>query len=135
MSPSMEVLAKDKIKSLENKLKHVPDEEKSLRVVLNTAPDQKFEVKVNLVIRGKNYFSQDVDFNLETALIDALGLVERQLKKDKVDFISADWKEARDIKRYGAEKEIEAELEENDEIDLELDDDGVEEDGDDNDLV
>jgi len=112
MSPSMEALAKDKIQVLDNKLKLIPHEEKSVRVVLNKAPDDQFEVKIRIAVRGKEYFAEDIDFKLETALIDAIQILARKLKKDKIDFISADWKEARDVKRYGAEREIKAELEE-----------------------
>jgi len=49
--------------------------------VLNTVPDGQFEVKANVDLSGKEYFSDEISFTLENALIvvvdELLEMIER----------------------------------------------------------
>jgi ribosome-associated translation inhibitor RaiA len=83
ISPSMEALARDKFLRIENKIKDYDDATKSARIVLNTAPDGMFLVKAELVVNGKNYFSNETDFSLEGALIKTVEEVFQMLEKEK----------------------------------------------------
>ncbi len=99
MSPSMEALAKEKVAKLEKQLTHLSKESKMIRVVLNSIPDDKFEVKLLINVRGKEYFAQENDFTLESALVRAVEELERMLRKEKVIITTKDWEEARENKR------------------------------------
>ena len=99
MSPSMEVLAKEKVGKLENQLKHLPEDARLIRVVMNKMPDNTFEVKLLITVRGKEYFTDEADYLLETALVKAVDELERMLKKEKVIVSAQDWEQAREAKR------------------------------------
>jgi ribosome-associated translation inhibitor RaiA len=62
MSSSMETLAKSKVGKIENQLKNVPEDSRLIRVVMNTIPDNMFEVKLLITVRGKEYFTDEKDF-------------------------------------------------------------------------
>lgn len=98
ISNSMKVLATDKLSRLDNKLKDVPEGSKSCRVVLNTAPDNTYEVKIEAIIDGEKFFSEEVGYTLESALILAIEELEKQLEKSK--YGGADWEERREQKRF-----------------------------------
>lgn len=97
LTPSMSELAKAKLDKL-NKHFNTAGDTSSVRVVMNTAPVESFEVKISLDLNGKNYFGDDKNYNLETALINAVGELDRQLNKAKT-LDEADWQEKRDAKR------------------------------------
>ncbi|NMB69843.1 hypothetical protein GYA27_01395 [candidate division WWE3 bacterium] len=99
MSPSMEVLAKEKVGKLENQLKHLPEDARLIRVVMNKMPDNTFEVKLLITVRGKEYFTDEADYLLETALVKAVDELERMLKKEKVIVSAQEWEQAREAKR------------------------------------
>ena len=99
MSSSMEVLAKEKVGKLENQLKHLPEDARLIRVVMNKMPDNTFEVKLLITVRGKEYFTDEKDFLLETALIRAVDELERMLKKEKIIGTSKEWEQAREARR------------------------------------
>jgi ribosomal subunit interface protein len=98
VTPAMISLAKEKLENLENRVKDVPEDLKSVRVVLNTAPDQTFEAKTEVTIAGDVYYANNIDFTLETALINSVADVERQLEKFK-SIIEKRWEEQRETKR------------------------------------
>ena len=104
VSPSMENLAKEKMKKIETKLTNVYDEMKSFRIVMNSLPDQQFQVKIHSMVHGKEYFTDESAFSLEHALINATGQLEKTLDKNKAFFSSKEWKAAREAKRVDQKK-------------------------------
>ncbi|MFA6981475.1 MAG: HPF/RaiA family ribosome-associated protein [Patescibacteria group bacterium] len=98
VSPSMIELAKKKLTRIDDRFPGVPEDSKEARVVLNTLPNEHFEVKIDLIAEGKEYFSQHVDFSLETAIIEAVEEIDRQVEKEK-SIIEKEWEEKREIKR------------------------------------
>jgi len=101
ISESMKELAKSKLTKLETRLKEIPDGSKSFRVVLNGAPDEKFEVKVEAVINGKQYFSEETDYSLESALVLVVEELNKQFEKSKM--YEQNWEEKREAKRFSEE--------------------------------
>ncbi|RJR27111.1 HPF/RaiA family ribosome-associated protein [candidate division WWE3 bacterium] len=99
ISPSMDALAKDKLQKLSGKLQHVNEDLKSFRVVMNTIPDNQFEVKINATIHGKTYFVHEKGYTLEQSMVAAVDLLARMLQKDKMVSTSEEWQEIRDAKR------------------------------------
>ena len=83
MSPSMETLTKEKFERLENRLANIEEGSKRARVVLNKSPNNTFTVKANVVIKGRDYFSDETDFSLEGALIKTVEEIVHMLEKDK----------------------------------------------------
>ncbi len=83
VSPSMDALARSKFDRVSKRFGNVPDESKFARIVLNTAPNEMFEVKANIVISGKEYFSDDTDYTLETAIINTVEEILQMIEKDK----------------------------------------------------
>jgi ribosomal subunit interface protein len=100
MSESMIALTKEKFSKIESRLKHIPAEEQFARVVINSAPENTFEVKANVTFRKKEYFSDESDFTLETALIKVVNELTRMMEKDKEKWEQWEQKN-REIKRYG----------------------------------
>ena len=62
LSPSMEVLTKEKFERIEGRFKHLPEGSCFARVVLNSVPDGQFEVKASLDLSGKEYFCKYIDY-------------------------------------------------------------------------
>ena len=83
ISPSMEVLTKEKFVRLEHRFKNVPEGSKSIRVVINTAPAEMFVVKAEVLANGKKYFSDENDYTLEGALIKTVEELVRMTEKEK----------------------------------------------------
>ena len=100
MSESMIALTKEKFSKIESRLKHIPVEEQFARVVINSAPENTFEVKAIITFRKKEYFSDESDFTLETALIRVVNELTRMMEKDKDKWEQWEQKN-REIKRYG----------------------------------
>jgi ribosomal subunit interface protein len=98
ISNSMKELALEKLSRVENKLKNVPEGSKSCRVVLNTAPDETFEVKLDVVAEGESFFTSEVGYSLEAALLLAIEELERQIEKSK--FGGSGWEDTRESKRF-----------------------------------
>ncbi|OGC56265.1 hypothetical protein A3H26_03670 [candidate division WWE3 bacterium RIFCSPLOWO2_12_FULL_36_10] len=101
ITPSMTELAKKKAARLLAKLKDVPDELKNIRLVLNKAPNDFFDVKAEVLVGGTKFFGESSDFTLETALIVALEDVQRQYIKEKSK--RENWDKQRDLKRFSTE--------------------------------
>ena len=77
------------------------------RIVLNkSGADDQFKVKVELSFGGKKYFAEEKDYLLESALIQAIGEVERMRRKDDIAYYE-DWNEQREMKRSLGEALVE----------------------------
>lgn len=100
ISDSMVALAKQKLSKLEPKLAGAPEELKSVRAVLNSAPLEKFEVKLELTLGKKKFFAEEIDFALETALIAATEDLDRQLEKLRTSD-ERGWEAQRELKGHG----------------------------------
>lgn len=97
LSPSMTELAKAKAAKIEARIKNVPEDLKSIRIVLNKSPLEKFSVKIEATIQGKAYFTDETSYTLENALVEAVEEIDRMLKKDQNN--TSEWKKTRDNKR------------------------------------
>ena len=84
LSPSMEVLTKDKFERIEVRTSNLPEGSCFARVVLNTVPDEQFEVKVNLILSGKEYFSDQTAYTLENALVVVVEELLDMIEKDSI---------------------------------------------------
>jgi ribosome-associated translation inhibitor RaiA len=101
MTPSMKVLAEQKLETLLSHAKGKNREEANVRVVMNKAQEQgKMLVKVEAAIDGKSYFGDEEDFTLESALIRAVDEVDKQYLKDKEKSRNRDYEINRELKRY-----------------------------------
>ncbi len=83
LSPSMEALAKEKFERLEKRTREEPEETKHVRMVLNSAPENMFTVKVKFHVGDREYFSDETDYSLEGALIKTVEEVWQMIEKDK----------------------------------------------------
>jgi len=113
ISESMKVLAEEKFSKIEERLTEKEQKEALVRVVLNRASaDDEYRVKIELAYSGKKYFATERDYLLESAIIKAVGGVERMRKKDD-DAHEGDWKKQREIKRdvVGEAEEAKVEIE------------------------
>lgn len=96
----MEALGKEKAQKLEKFFPNLLADEVKARVVLNKGSrDGMFEVKLELSVRGKKYFTQEKNFSLETAIIDCVDEIERQLEKSRNEN-ERDWDKLRDLKTW-----------------------------------
>lgn len=99
ISESMKALAENKFAKIESRLTDKEKETALARIVLNrSGAEGEFRVKIVLSFVGKEYFSSEKDFLLESALIKAVKGLERQRKKDDLSF-EGDWEKNREIKR------------------------------------
>jgi ribosome-associated translation inhibitor RaiA len=106
----MENLAKEKFSRIETRLKKVPDEEKYVRIVMNKAQgvEEKFEVKAEIKFFKNEYFTDETEYSLETALIRVVDEFLRMMEKDKDRWEK--WEQdIRDAKRYEPSADIEIE--------------------------
>lgn len=100
LSPSMHELANQKLAKLQD---HIPDyvaENTSYRVVMNSAPDQQFTVKIEATIKGKHFFSDETHPVLESAIIKAIEELDRQVQKEVKKDRTDDWEKQRELKRF-----------------------------------
>ena len=84
LSPSMEVLTKDKFERIEARTINLPEGSCFARVVLNTVPDEQFEVKVNLILSGKEYYSDQTGYTLENSLVVVVEELLDMIEKDSI---------------------------------------------------
>jgi len=84
LSPSMEALTKEKFERIENRIKHLPQDCCLARVVLNSSPEDKFTVKINIDLNGKKYFSDETDYSLEVALNKTVKELIDMMEKDSI---------------------------------------------------
>jgi ribosomal subunit interface protein len=83
VSPSMEALTKEKFTRIEHRFKDLPDGSKSIRVVMNTAPEDMFTVRAEVNANGKVYFSDETDYTVEGALIKTVEELVKMIEKEK----------------------------------------------------
>lgn len=85
MSPSMKNLAVEKFDKVDRLLAEIPEGSKSVRIVMNKSSDKEgtFTVKIHLNANGKEYFSDDTDYTLETSLVNTVEELIRMIRKDK----------------------------------------------------
>lgn len=110
MSPSMVSLAHEKLKKVEDRLANVSEDLKSFRIVMNSAKDDQFSVKIHALVQGKEYFSEETGYTLEHAMIDAVADIERVLQKDKVISTEEEWKQTREAKHFDPTISLEEEI-------------------------
>ncbi len=106
ISESMKELAKEKISKLEHRFKNVDEGSKYARVVMNKAPVEQFAVRIDLDIDGEEFFTDETNYSLETALVLAVEELERKVNKSKYGAAaSSDWEERREAKRFNPDDE------------------------------
>lgn len=104
LSPSMDALTKEKFERIESRIKHLPEGSCFARVVLNTVPDDQFEVKVNLDLSGKEYFSDETAFSLENALVVVVEELLEMIEKDSIVQRRKDLKKEEDLEEFLTEE-------------------------------
>lgn len=103
ISPSMIVLTKQKLAKLDHHLAHIHPDLISYRVVLNSIPDNAFEAKLEVQIKGKVYFAHEKHHVLESAIILATEDLDKQLKKVLHKEKAQEWEQKREQKRLTEE--------------------------------
>jgi len=104
LSPSMEVLTKEKFERIEGRVKHFPEDSCFARVVINSVQDDQFEVKANLDLSGKEYFSDEIAFTLENALVVVVEELLQMIEKDSIVQRRKDLKEEVDFEEFLTEE-------------------------------
>ena len=104
LSPSMEVLTKEKFERIESRVKHLPEGSCFARVVLNSVPEEQFEAKVNLDLSGKEYFSDETAFTLENALVEVVEELLEMIEKDSIVQRRKDLKKEVDLEEFLTEQ-------------------------------
>lgn len=102
VTDSMRELAIEKLSKIDNRFMDIPEESKSARIVMNTAPVEQFEVRIELDLDGEHFFTDETNFTLETALVLAVEELDRQIEKSK--FGTKDWEDRREAKRFQPEE-------------------------------
>ncbi len=98
LSESNTFLAREKIGKLERFFSHLPQDAVMARVVINKgAEEDTFEVRLDINADGKTYFTKEVNYSLETALIQVVDEIERQLEKDRSQK-EKEWEKRREMK-------------------------------------
>ncbi|MBW6441353.1 HPF/RaiA family ribosome-associated protein [Patescibacteria group bacterium] len=100
LSPSMEALTKEKFERIEARTDNLPEGSRFARVVLNSVPDDQFEVKVNLILSGKEYFSDETAFTLENALVVVVEELLDMIEKDSIVQRRKDLKKEEDLEEF-----------------------------------
>jgi ribosome-associated translation inhibitor RaiA len=102
----MKGLAKKKMAKLERRWGDIPKENKSVRIVLNSAPEGTFLVKIEVSLRGERIYTEETGYELETALVGAVKEIDRLYLKSKDKSREGDWEERRESKVL-SEKDLE----------------------------
>lgn len=98
LSQSMVELAQEKLSRLESRVSNVREELKSFRVVMNKAPNDTFEVKIEAVVHGKKYYAEKTSYTLENSLVASIEELDRMLEKEQDR--SDSWNKKREQKRF-----------------------------------
>jgi ribosome-associated translation inhibitor RaiA len=106
LSQSMDVLAREKLTRLENLIEEIPADSKEIRIVLNKAPNDTFLTKIELIVEGKKFYSEEENYSLESAIIATVDEVFRQYKKEKGKKDDTEWDKRRELKRFDATEEV-----------------------------
>jgi len=99
LSPSMEVLAKEKFLRIEKRSKDYPEDNNFSRIVLNSAPNGKFIVRANVKLDNKEYFSDETEFSLEGALIKTVEELLQMMEKDTIVQRRKETREKEDLEK------------------------------------
>jgi len=102
LTPSMKVLAEQKLAVLLGHIQQKSRQEATIRVVMNKSQEpDKLLAKIEAKIEGKTYFGDDSDYTLESALIRAVDEVDKQYLKDKAKAKTKerDYEKNRELKR------------------------------------
>jgi hypothetical protein len=100
----MEELTKKKFERIENRVDYLPDDSCFARVVLNSVPDNQFQVKVNLDLSGREYFSDETAYTLENALVVVVEELLDMIEKDSIVQRRKDSKKEEDLEEFLAEE-------------------------------
>lgn len=100
LSPSMTELAKSKIAKLEHHLREASPKLVNIRVVMNTGKNNTFITKVEMVVEGRKFYSEEERFTLESSLVETIDEVDRQYTKYKSKMDSENWESNRELKRF-----------------------------------
>ncbi len=127
VTESMKVLATKKMQKLERRWSEENSDNILVRIVLNSAPEETFLVKIEASIDGEVFYTEEAGYSLETALVDAVEELDRLYEKEQTKKNSKDWEARREDKTLTEEQleeeaaldELYEELEELDEEDLE----------------
>ena len=103
LSESMKVLVREKFERVKSRLKNFPDDSKSVRVVLNSAKDGKFEVRANVKASKFDYYSDELEYSLEGAIIKTVEELLRMMERDKEKWERWE-RDIRDAKRFEEEQ-------------------------------
>lgn len=99
LSESMKELAETKISKLEKFFPNTDDDLVTARIVMNkSAEEDAFKAKLELEVAGKLYFGEERDYSLESALVEAIGEVERQIEKSRSEN-EKEWEKRREMKK------------------------------------
>ncbi len=115
ISASMKSLVESKVEKLARHWSDKAPDTILLRVVLNKAPDEKFLVKLDLNLDGELLYTEELGFELETAIVEAINELDRQYKKIK-DKNTDKWEKQREEK-YLTEQDLESLDEDTEETD------------------
>ncbi len=94
----MKELTKQKMAKLERRWQDIPEENKSVRIVLNSAPEGTFLVKIEVNLNGERIYTEETGYELETALVGAVKELDRLYLKSKDKSREGDWEERREGK-------------------------------------
>lgn len=83
ISPSMKSLAEQKLQKFQRHWEDYPQDSISVRVVLNSAPDEQFVTRIEVDLNGDKYYTEAQGFDLENSLIQAIDELDRQYQKQK----------------------------------------------------
>lgn len=98
ISESMKVLVNKKVQKLERHWSDRNSDNILVRVVLNSAPEDTFLVKIDANIDGDRYYTEEAGYALETALVEAVEELDRKYEKDQNKRSSKDWEARREDK-------------------------------------
>lgn len=112
LSESMKALANQKLEKFIGHVKEALHDNSTIRVVLNTGPEDTFvtKIEVELVGMGKSenerFFTEGAGFEFETSIVNAVDEIDRQYLKFKEKNEEIGWKEKRDAK-FMSEEDLE----------------------------
>jgi ribosomal subunit interface protein len=109
VTESMKELARQKMEKLERRWQDIPDDTKTVRVVLNKAPEDSFLAKIEVILNGEHFYTEESGFELETAIVEAVEELDRMYLKQKEKKQESDWQEIRDEKTL-TEEDLQEEL-------------------------
>lgn len=98
LTESMKSLATKKLANAEKMWSEIPEGSKSIRIVMNSGPNETFIVKIEATLNGSVLYTEEPGFQLETALVDAFEELLRKYKKMKTKIMQGDWQLLREQK-------------------------------------